>query len=221
MLKADLHLHTTFSPDSTVTPAKLVARCQKRGINCLAVTEHNNMEGSLAVQRMAPFKVVSAEEMKTTEGELIGYFLKEAIPGGLSPEETVRRIKEQGGLVCLPHPFDRTRREPLRAAARERILTEIDIVEAFNSRTTLARDNATARRFAERLGLPMSAGSDAHSLGEVGNACVEMPDFETPAEFLEALRRGKITAHRSLPLVHLISTWAKIRNRSRRRAAPL
>jgi predicted metal-dependent phosphoesterase TrpH len=217
MLKADLHLHTDCSPDSLITPAKLVARCLDRGINCLAVADHNSIEGALAVQGIAPFPVIVAEEVKTSEGEIIGLFLKEAIPPGLSPEETVRRIKEQGGLVCLPHPFDRLRREPLRSDARESILSSIDIVEAFNSRTTFASDNARARRFAEANGLAMSAGSDAHSLWEVGSAYVEMAEFETPQEFLEALRQGKIVGRRSVPLVHLISTWAKLRRRGRAR----
>jgi len=217
MLKADLHLHTDHSPDSLITPAELVARCRERGINCVAVTDHNSIEGALAVQSIAPFPVIIAEEVKTTRGEIIGLFLKEAIPRDLSPEETVRRIKGQGGLVCLPHPFDRLRREPLRGAARESILTSIDIVEAFNARVTFASDNARAHGFAQALGLPMSAGSDAHSLWEVGNAYVEMAEFESPQEFLEALRRGWIAGHRSVPVVHLMSTWAKLRRRGKAR----
>jgi len=217
MLKADLHIHTDRSPDSLITSTKLVARCLDRGINCLAVADHNSIEGALAVQSIAPFLVIVAAEVRTSQGEIIGLFLKEAIPPGLSPQETVRRIKEQGGLVCLPHPFDRMRREPLRSAARERILSEIDVVEAFNSRTTFAGDNAQARRFAEANGLAMSAGSDAHSLWEVGSAYVEMAEFETPLEFLEALRRGWIVGHRSVPVVHLMSTWAKLRHRGKAR----
>jgi predicted metal-dependent phosphoesterase TrpH len=217
MLKADLHIHTNHSPDSIITPEKLVERCLERGINCVAVAEHNNIDGALAVQRIAPFKVIVAEEVKTSEGEIIGLFLKEHVPPGLSPEETVRRIKEQDSLVCLPHPFDRLRREPLRKGARERILQEIDVIEAFNSRTTFAADNAHARRLAQELDLPMSAGSDAHSPGEIGNAYVEMPDFETPQQFLEALRQGKIVGRRSVSLVHLISSWAKLRRRISRR----
>ena len=217
MLKADLHLHTDRSPDSLITPAKLVARCLDRGINCLAVADHNSIEGALAVQSIAPFLVIVAEEVKSSQGEIIGLFLKEAILPGLSPEETVRRIKEQGGLVYLPHPFDRMRREPLRSAARENILSSIDIVEAFNSRTTFAADNTRARRFAEANGLAMSAGSDAHSLWEVGSTHVEMAEFETPQEFLDALRQGKIVGRRSVPLVHLVSTWAKLRHRAKAR----
>jgi predicted metal-dependent phosphoesterase TrpH len=213
MLKADLHLHTNFSPDSLITPEGLVTRCLKVGLNCVAVTDHNVLEGALRMQTIAPFRVIIAEEIKTTEGEVIGFFLRERIPPGLSPEETVRRIKEQGGLVGVPHPFDRLRREPLRQAALERVVSQIDIIETFNARVTVGSDNARAAAFAEEHGLACSAGSDAHSLLEVGRACVEMDDFETPQEFLESLRKGKIDGKCSSPLVHVISTWAKLRRR--------
>ncbi len=213
VLKADLHLHTNYSPDSLITPEALVERCLKLGINCLAVTDHNTIEGAQIMQTMAPFRVITAEEIKTNEGEIIGFFLHERIPPGLSPEETVQRIKAQNGLVGVPHPFDRLRREPLRQAALERVLQEIDIIEAFNARVTVRSDNARAAAFASEHGLACSAGSDAHSLGEVGRACVEMDAFETPAEFLEALRKGKIEGSCSSPLVHVISTWAKVRRR--------
>lgn len=217
MLKADLHLHTCASPDSLITPDMLVERAVALGINCLAVTEHNTTEGAIAVQRIAPFKVIAAEEVKTAEGEIIGLFLNETIPAGLSAEETVERIKGQGGLVCLPHPFDRLRREPLRPAARERIRSSIDVVEVLNARVTFKSDNERARRFAEELGAAMSAGSDAHTLNEVGRAYVEMPDFESPAQFLESLRSGTVIGSASSPLVHFFSTWAKLRRRLRRR----
>ena len=130
----------------------------------------------------------------------------------------MQRIKDQGGLVGVPHPFDRLRREPLRQAALERVLPQIDIIEAFNARVTVGSDNDRAARFAAEHGLACSAGSDAHSIGEVGRACVEMADFETPSEFLESLRNGKIDGRCSTPLVHLISTWAKVRGRLKRTA---
>jgi predicted metal-dependent phosphoesterase TrpH len=215
MLKADLHVHTDRSPDSLITPAKLVERCLAQGINCLAVTDHNSIEGAITVQRIAPFPVIVSEEIKTNQGEIIGLFLQETISPLLSAEETVSKIREQGGLVCLPHPFDRVRREPLRDDARESILSDIDIVEVFNARVTFTSDNVKARRFAEGAGLAMSAGSDAHSLWETGRAYVEMPEFETPQQFLEALRQGSIRGHRSLPLVHLFSAWAKLRRGTR------
>jgi predicted metal-dependent phosphoesterase TrpH len=211
VLKADLHTHTHYSRDCITSPERCVSRCLKLGINCLAVTEHNNIEGALAVQRIAPFKVIIAEEIKTADGELTGLFLKEPIPPGLTPEETIEQVKAQGGLVSLPHPFDRIRREPLRDHARERILAHLDVIEVFNSRTTFRSDNERARRLAEELGLPMGAGSDAHSPWELGTTYVEMPDFEGPQEFLEALRQGRIVGRPANPLVHVVSTLAKFR----------
>ena len=104
MLRADLHLHTNASPDSMITPEALVKRCLKKDINCIAVTDHNTMDGVAAVQRLAPFRVIAAEEVKTTEGEIIGYFLREPIPALLSPEETVARIKGAGRHRRRPAP---------------------------------------------------------------------------------------------------------------------
>jgi predicted metal-dependent phosphoesterase TrpH len=221
LLKADLHSHTHYSRDCVTSTETYVERCLSEGINCVAVTEHNNIDGALAVQRIAPFKVIVAEEIKTNEGELTGLFLKEGIPPNLTPEETIKRIKAQGGLVSLPHPFDRVRREPLRSRARERILSQLDIIEVFNSRTTFQSDNDRARKLAKELGLPMGAGSDAHSPGEIGGAWVEMDEFEGPRQFLKALRRGHIVGRRANPLVHLISTYAKIRWRLGVRPPPM
>jgi predicted metal-dependent phosphoesterase TrpH len=213
LLKADLHTHTYFSPDGLTSPEKYVRTCLKRGINCVAVTDHNAIGGALAVQKLASFTIIIGEEVESSEGEIIGLFLQEEVPAGLSPEETVRRIKEQGGLVCVPHPFDRLRGTRLAEAALMRILPQVDIIEALNARTTLRGDNEQAARFAQEHGLPMSAGSDAHSARELGRAGVEMPDFEGPWEFLEALRQGQIVGRLSSPLVHLWSRWAWLRRR--------
>jgi predicted metal-dependent phosphoesterase TrpH len=215
LLKADLHTHTYFSPDSLTSPEKYVQTCLERSINCVAVTDHNDIGGALAVEKLASFKVIIGEEVESSEGEIIGLFLQEVVPAGLSAEETVERIKEQGGLVCVPHPFDRFRGEHLAEAALMRVLPQVDIIEALNARTTFRRDNEHAARFAEEHGLAMSAGSDAHSTRELGRACVEMPEFEGPREFLEALREGRIVGSLSSPLVHLCSRWAWLRRRFR------
>jgi predicted metal-dependent phosphoesterase TrpH len=213
LLKADLHTHTYFSPDSLTSPEKYVQACVDRGINCVAVTDHSAIGGALAVEKLASFKVIIGEEVESSEGEIMGLFLLEEIPPGLSPEESVRRIKDQGGLVCIPHPFDRFRAEHLAEAALMRILPQVDIIEALNARTTLRGDNERAARFAQEHGLPVSAGSDAHWTRELGRACVEMPDFEGPQEFLQALAQGRIVGRVSSPLVHLWSRWAWLRRR--------
>ena len=213
MIRADLHSHTHFSRDGWISPERYVRQAVKRGIDCAAVSDHNNIVGATEVAKIAPFRVIIAEEIKSTEGEIIGLFLREEIPKGLSPEETVRAIREQGGLVCIPHPFDRVRSSDLTTRALLRIVHEVDIVEVFNSRTTLTMDNGRAERFARKFGKAMSAGSDAHWHPEIGTAWVHMPDFEGPGDFLEKLRAGEIHGQISNPAVHILSTLAKLRFR--------
>ena len=212
MLKADLHMHTQYSPDSEMSPEKLVSRCAKVGLNCIAVTDHNTIEGALAVQRIAPFTVIIGEEVASSEGEITGLFLKETIPRGLPPVETARRIKEQGGLVSLPHPFDRFRSKVIGRRAIEEILPYADIVEAFNSRNSLDADNRQALRFAQEHGLLTSAVSDAHTPLELGRTFVEMPEFDgTPEGFKRSLAQGRIVGRRVNPLVHVLTTLVKVK----------
>lgn len=210
MIRADLHGHTYYSPDAITAPEDYLAACLRRGINCVAITDHNTLRGALALQKLAPFTVILGEEIRSREGEIIGLFLTEEVPGGLSPEETVERIKAQGGLVAIPHPFDW---RGLRPGALARILPQVEIVEGFNARICRQKLNSRALAFAREHGLAVSAGSDAHSPGEVGGAYVEMEEFSGPREFLQALREGRIVGRLSSPLVHLLSTWAKLQRR--------
>lgn len=213
MLHADLHSHTHFSRDGWISPERYVRQAIKRGIDCAAVSDHNNIVGATEVAKLAPFKVIISEEIKSTEGEIIGFFLKEGIVKGMTPEDTVRAIREQGGLVCVPHPFDRLRGSVLKTAALLRIVHEVDVVEVFNSRTQSAADNNRAARFAREHGKLVSAGSDAHWHPEIGAAWVSMPDFDGPQQFLKALRSGRIHGQIANPAVHLLSTLAKARYR--------
>jgi predicted metal-dependent phosphoesterase TrpH len=210
LLKADLHVHTCHSADSTSPPDKIVQHCLEIGINCLAVTDHNCISGALEVERIAPFTVIVGEEVLTTRGEIIGLFLSEEVPRHLSPAETAARIKGQGGLVCIPHPFDRFRpHSRLRRDALESILPDVDLIEVFNSRTLALRDSERALRFAQSHGLPGTAGSDAHVLREVGRSFVEMPEFNGAQDFLNALGHARIFRRRTSPLIH----FCNIRNR--------
>jgi len=196
-MKADLHLHTCYSPDSNSSVENIVAHCKKFGIGCVAVTDHNAIEGGLRMQEIAPFPVIVGEEVKSNAGEIIGYFLKERIPAGLSPRDVISRIKDQGGLVCLPHPFDGLGRYPLKANERDSLLDQIDIIEVFNARSIRNNFSQQALDFAEEHGLLKSAGSDAHSVSEVGNAYVEITEFNGPEEFKQALASGTIGGHRN------------------------
>ncbi|MEX1254340.1 MAG: PHP domain-containing protein [Dehalococcoidia bacterium] len=214
-MKADLHAHTHFSRDALTSVETFVRRYERAGIDCVAVSDHNNVDGALAVRESASFRVILSEEIKSSEGEIIGLFLQETIRKGLTPEDTVRAIKEQGGLVLVPHPFDRTRRSVIREEALLRILPQVDVLEVFNARTPFAADDEKARRLAEEHGLPMSAATDAHTPWEIGLAYTEMPAFEGPGDFLVALGKGRIVGKRAFIGCHLLSTWAKVRWRLR------
>lgn len=213
MLKADLHIHTQYSMDCQTPLEKIIKRCQERRINCIAIADHGTAEGALKMQEIAPFKVIVAEEILTTEGEIMGMFLKETIPSGITPQEAVRRIREQGGLVNIPHPFETIRGSALKDRIIDEIAEGIDLMEVFNSRSPFPANSNKARAFAEKHGIPGSAGSDAHSVYEIGNAYVEMPEFNNKDEFLKALARGRIHGRRSGIFVHAFSVWARMRAR--------
>ncbi len=210
-MKADLHAHTHFSRDAVTSVETFARRYEQAGIDCVAVSDHNNIDGALAVRESAGFQVIVSEEIRSNEGEIIGLFLQESVPKGLTPEDTVRAIREQSGLVCVPHPFDRMRRSPLREEALLRLLPQIDIIEVFNARTIFQADDERARRLAEEHGKPMSAATDAHTPWEIGLAYTEMPAFEGPGDFLVAIGSGTVVGRRAFVGFHLLSTWAKIK----------
>ena len=213
MLKADLHIHTEYSMDCNTPLESIINRCLELGINCIAICDHGTAEGALKMQTIAPFPVIVAEEILTPQGEIMGMFLTETIPSGLSVEQTLSRIRVQGGLVCIPHPFDTFRHSALGAKTVEEIVEQIDIIEVFNSRAIRLRDSTRAQIFAQKHGIPGSAGSDAHTVGEIGNAYVEMPEFNGRDDFLQALAKGKVFGHRTNPLVHFNSFAQSLKSR--------
>jgi hypothetical protein len=192
---------------------KIIDRCRQLGINCIAIADHGTAEGGLAMQKIAPFKVIVAEEILTTQGEIMGMFLKETIPSGITPQEAVKRIREQGGVVNIPHPFETIRGSALKDHAIDEIADEIDLMEVLNSRSPFPANTNKARAFAEKHHIPGGAGSDAHSIFEIGNAYIEIPDFSNRDEFLKAIAQGRIHGKRSGVFVHFFSGWAKVRGK--------
>ncbi|MCL4459724.1 MAG: PHP domain-containing protein [Chloroflexi bacterium] len=213
LLRADLHVHSQFSGDGQMSLATIVAVVRKRELDCIALVDHNTIAGALHLQEIAPFKVIVGEEIDTSAGEITGLFLKEGIPPRLSPEETIARIREQDGLICIPHPFDRLRRSRLKETILLKMVPLIDIIEVFNSRVTLPEDNRRALSFAQRHNLLSGGGSDAHMACEIGRTYVDLPSFDTAQEFLVALSEGKVSGRTSTPLVHLATTWGKFQRK--------
>ncbi|MBI4287061.1 MAG: PHP domain-containing protein [Chloroflexi bacterium] len=213
MLKADLHVHTRYSFDSTMELQSIIDRCTGLGISCVSVNDHGTIEGALKLRELAPFKVIVGQEILTTEGEVMGLFLQQAVPKGLSPVRTAEMVKEQGGLFGLPHPFDKIGRWGLPKSTIHRLAPLIDVIEVFNSRTLFFWDSAKTRLFAQQHHIPASGGSDAHVPWEVGRAYVEMPDFNGPKEFIEALAEGHIVGRYTWPWPHLMGLWTRLKRR--------
>jgi predicted metal-dependent phosphoesterase TrpH len=215
-LRADFHSHSHYSRDSVINPRTFIDTLVRKGVTCVAVTDHNEIEGAFVIEKLAresaaPLKVVVGEEVKTSEGEIIGLFLKEWVPRDLSPEDTIRAIHDQQGLAVIPHPYDIFRRSVLTDDAIERVKQQVDAIEGFNCRNILARHDEKAQALARAVAKPQTLGTDSHSPWEIGGASLELDAFETPDEFLQSLQSGRIVGHRSLPMVHWISTYAKVR----------
>jgi predicted metal-dependent phosphoesterase TrpH/glycosyltransferase involved in cell wall biosynthesis len=200
----DLHLHTEHSYDCAVPVHELLDYAEDQGLGAIAVTDHNVFSGAqeaLELARRRRLTVIPGEEVKTQAGEVIGLFLHEEIPRGLTMEDTVAAIREQGGIVYLPHPFDRLHTIP-DASTLHRLLGEIDVFEVYNARLLFEGMNDEALRFARKYNLTMGAGSDAHVLQGVGTGLVRMRAFESPEEFLWSLRTSEIL-RRPKSLVYL------------------
>jgi len=191
-ISADLHMHTSHSYDCATDPEALVDHCIAQGLGAIAITDHNEVSGAQAAAALGkPITIIVGEEVKTTQGEVIGLFLKERIEPGLDMGETIAAIQEQGGLVYMPHPFDRLHTIP-DAATLLRHLDQIDILEVYNSRLLFDSFNDDALRFASKYNLIQAAGSDAHVLPGIGTAINRIPAFDGPEEFLLAMRQSEI-----------------------------
>ena len=193
LIDVDLHMHTDHSPDCATPVEVLLAHAREQGLGAIAITDHNEISGALeAAAKAEGIKVIIGEEVKTAaQGEVIGLFLHERIPRGMSLAETVAEIRRQGGLVYVPHPFDRMHAVPGYEHLLS-ILDEIDVFEIFNARVAISAFNEEAARFAAKYRLTGAAGSDAHVAAGLGSVRVRMRDFDGPGEFLASLRDAEI-----------------------------
>jgi predicted metal-dependent phosphoesterase TrpH/glycosyltransferase involved in cell wall biosynthesis len=193
LIDVDIHMHTDHSPDCATPVEVLLATAEERGLGAIAVTDHNVITGALEAREKAEgVKVIVAEEVKTAnQGEVIGLFIEEHIPRGMTLEETVAEIKRQGGLVYVPHPFDRLHAVPDYEHLLS-ILPDVDAIEVYNPRVAIGSFNEEAARFAAKYRIPPAAGSDSHVAQGLGSVRIRMHDFEGPEEFLESLRTAEI-----------------------------
>jgi hypothetical protein len=193
LIDVDLHMHTDHSYDCATPVEVLLAEARARGLGAIAITDHNEISGAHAARELADgINVIVAEEVKTADqGEVIGLFIEEKIPRGLTLQETIAEIKRQGGLVYVPHPFDRMHSVPDYKHLLD-VLGEIDAIEVFNPRVAIMEFNDEAVRFAAKYRIPAGAGSDAHVPQGLGSVRIRMREFDGPEEFLESLRDADI-----------------------------
>ncbi len=195
MIDVDLHMHTDHSHDCATPVEVLLATAAEQGLGAIAVTDHNEISGALEAREKATggtVKVIVGEEVKTAEeGEVIGLFIERKIPRGLTLAETIAEIRAQGGLVYVPHPFDRLHAVPDYEHLL-RVVDDVNVIEVFNPRVALQAFNDEAARFAAKYRIVPAAGSDAHVSQGLGSVRIRMRDFDGPEEFLESLREADI-----------------------------
>lgn len=196
-LRLDLHNHTRYSLDGLMSPAELLAAAKAQGIDYVAVTDHNTVDGALQAAALAESdsslpRVIPGIEVSTADGEVIGLFVREGVPPGLPVGETVARIREQGGLVYLPHPYDKFRRGSISKEQRTWAAGSADLVEVVNGRSLSRFAGDKAVRLARRVGKPGGAGSDAHRPAEVGQAYVVVNGRPTRDDLVELVASGSV-----------------------------
>ncbi|MDD2646457.1 MAG: PHP-associated domain-containing protein [Patescibacteria group bacterium] len=211
MVKAVFHIHSKYSSDSFSSLEKIAGFCQKKNINLVFLCDHNNLAPTTTINGV---QIIGGEEIKTREGEIIGLFVKEKIEPNLLLAETIKKIKEQGGLVATPHPFNSLiRRWSGKKIQPENLLKnidQIDIVEVFNARNIYPVDNKKALEFAEKNKKIKIVGSDAHVINEIDNTSFLIDNFSTPQEFLNNLSRAEFSTKTGSLVDQLKSLFVKI-----------
>ena len=209
-LRVEFHCHTIYSKDSLTHPRDLVDACRRKGIDRVVVTDHNTIAGARAAQAIDPELVIVGEEIMTKRGEILAAFVSEEIPKGLTPHETIRRLKDQGAFISVSHPFDEWRSGHWREEDLLEILSEVDAIEVYNSRCMLPRFNQRAQQLAEKHHLAGTVGSDAHAAFELGQSLMILEPFQGAHGLRNVIRRGIPRVKRSPAWVRLISRYAVV-----------
>ena len=213
IVKVDFHVHSRASRDSLTDGEKLYRRARELGLGKLILTDHNTISGALELQKVHPDDVIVGEEILTTKGEILAFFVREELPKGIEPLEALQRLKAQGAFISLSHPYAMSR-HGWTESEMEEMLPYLDAIEGYNARN-FPKMNRAAVRFAADHRISFTAGSDAHGIRELGAMGLELPDFRTPEELRAALRSARVFGKESPLLVRWYSRravlWKKLR----------
>jgi len=208
ILRVEFHCHTIASKDSLTRPEHLVRAARQKGLARVIVTDHNSTAGALRAQRIDPELVIVGEEIMTTRGEILAAFVREEIPPGLTPQETIHRLRDQGAFISVSHPFDVLRKGHWKLPDLLEILPLVDAIETFNARCMDAAFNARALAFAHEHSIPGTVGSDAHTALELGRATLTVENFGDADGLRRAIHQAKPETRLSSPLIHVTSRFA-------------
>jgi len=215
-LRVETHCHTIYSKDSLTSPEALLAACQKKAIDRIIITDHNTIRGAVVAREIDPEKVIVGEEIMTTQGEILAFFVKEEVPRGLTPLETIQLLRTQDAFISVSHPFDSFRNGHWGIEYLSEIAPLVDAIETFNSRCLQRSDNDKARAFAKDHGLLCTVGSDAHQPSEVGMSTLLISPFHNADGFRRAIRNAEFNMKLSSPWVHFLSRYASWRKSTRK-----
>jgi len=210
LYRVETHCHTVFSKDSLTPPHNLIETCLRKGIDRVIVTDHNTIAGAEIAHNLNPDLVIVGEEILTTKGEILAAFVSEEIPPYLSPQETIKRLRDQSAFISVSHPFDRLRKGGWREHDLLEILPQVDAIEVYNSRCMNPKFNWDARSFAENHNIPGTVGSDAHAAFELGRSLLLVDQFEGSDELRKVIQRGIPIMRWSPPWFHVASRYALV-----------
>jgi len=215
-IKVDFHCHTEYSSDCLVKIEDIIKTRKRKRLDKIAITDHNTIAGALLAKEMDPDGIIVGEEIMTSQGELLAFFVKEEIPKGLDSKEVIKELKKQGAFISVSHPFDRARGKYWKEEDLIKIIHKIDAIEGFNSRVVFHNMNAKAIKFAKEHKKNYTVGSDAHSRFEVGRSFQTLKDFSNAAELRESLKMAEVQFKYSPTWVKMFSRYASFVKKRKR-----
>jgi predicted metal-dependent phosphoesterase TrpH len=209
----DFHIHSYASKDSATLPAQLVHIARRKGLGRIVITDHNSITGALAARELDPELVIVGEEIFTSRGEILAVFVTQEIPPGLTPQQTILRLRDQGAFISVSHPYDGWRNGAWQESDLLEILPLVDAIEIFNARCLHTNANQLAQHCASVHNLPGTAGSDAHAAFELGSACLELPAFDNADGLRLVIGDARVVGKLSPWWVHFVSRLSTLRKK--------